>query len=137
MLLSREAILDANDLETDTVPVPEWGGEVLVKALSGEERDAFESSLLIKVPVVGKPGEFTMEQESSNLHAKFVARVIVDEAGNRIFNDSDIAALGRKSAAALHRVYDRAAEMSGLTATAQEEAEGNSDAAPSGDSTSD
>jgi len=41
MLLTRDEILKAEDIQYETVPVPEWapGGTVRVKTLSGEERD--------------------------------------------------------------------------------------------------
>ena len=33
-LLTREDILNYNDIKTEIVPVPEWGGEVKVKGLT-------------------------------------------------------------------------------------------------------
>ena len=42
MVLSKEQILQADDLKTETVEVPEWGGDVLLRELRGRERDAFE-----------------------------------------------------------------------------------------------
>ena len=46
-ILSKEAILAADDLPREKVNVPEWGGEVLVRTMSGTDRDAFEASLQI------------------------------------------------------------------------------------------
>lgn len=128
-LLSRDQILEADDLETREVAVPEWGGEVIVKALSGEERDAFELSLK---QIRGDK----MEPNLANARAKLVARCIVDEDGTRLFSNSDIKALGKKSAAALERVFEVAAELSGLQDGDVEEMVKNSEAAQSGDSTS-
>ena len=45
-LLSKTAILTANDLQTEDVEVPEWGGAVRVRSFTGRERDAFESSMV-------------------------------------------------------------------------------------------
>lgn len=128
MALSRDQILDASDLETKEVEVPEWGGTVLVKALSGRDRDAYEASLM---KIRGK------EQipDLHNMRAKLVARAIVDEEGKRLFTDQDINALGLKSAAALDRVHAVIQEMSGLGEGATVDAEENSSAAESGDST--
>ena len=42
--LSKAKILAANDVTTETIDVPEWGGEVAIKTLSGVERDQFEDS---------------------------------------------------------------------------------------------
>lgn len=129
MALSRDQILEAKDLETREVEVPEWGGTVLVRALSGTDRDAYEASL------VQMRGNKSVPQ-LGNIRAKLVARAIVDEDGNRLFTDADIKVLGQKSAAALSRVFTVAAEMSGLNDADIEEIEGNSDAAQSGASTS-
>lgn len=129
MPLSRDQILEAKDLETREVDVPEWGGTVLVRALSGTDRDAYEASL---VQIRGKQ----QVPNLANIRAKLVARAVVDEDGNRLFSDADIKALGQKSAAALSRVFTVAAEMSGLDEKDIEEIEGNSDAAQSGASTS-
>ncbi len=45
-LLSKTAILTANDLQTEDIEVPEWGGAVRVRSFTGRERDAFESSMV-------------------------------------------------------------------------------------------
>ena len=45
-LLSKTAILTANDLQTEDVEVPEWGGAVRVRSFTGRERDAFEASMV-------------------------------------------------------------------------------------------
>jgi hypothetical protein len=44
-LLSKSAILCANDLQTEDVDVPEWGGAVRVRSFTGRELDAFEASI--------------------------------------------------------------------------------------------
>ena len=38
MSLTRHAILEAPDIETREVPVPEWGGTVYLRALTGAQR---------------------------------------------------------------------------------------------------
>ena len=48
-LLSKTAILTANDLQTEDVEVPEWGGAVRVRSFTGRERDAFESSMVRQI----------------------------------------------------------------------------------------
>ena len=45
-LLSKEAILAAQDVVTELVEVPEWGGSVRVRGLTGAERDAFEGETI-------------------------------------------------------------------------------------------
>lgn len=107
-LLSREAILSAQDMTTDDVYVPEWGGTVRVKGLTGRERDAFEMSVLTGK---GKNKDVNLR----NLRARLVAWTTVDEHGALVFSDADILTLGAKSAAALDRVFACAQKLSRLS----------------------
>ena len=117
-LLSRDQILQAQDLPTETVPVPEWGGEVIVRGLTAAERDQFEQSI---VETRGKNTKFNLR----NIRAKLVVLCCVDEQGNRIFRDEDADILGRKSAVALNRVFEVAQRLSGLRPEDVEELAGN------------
>ena len=45
-LLSRDDILAVDDRVTEVVPVPEWGGAVTVRALSGNQRDKYQNDML-------------------------------------------------------------------------------------------
>lgn len=130
MLLSKDQILEATDIAYQTVSVPEWGGEVRVASMSGTDRDAFESSLVI----VGADG--AVSRNLDNMRVKLLVMTLVDESGNRMFSTDDLAMLGRKSAAAIERVYAVATKLNGIGAQAEADAEKNSSAAPSGDSTS-
>jgi hypothetical protein len=123
--LNREDILKVDDVEIREVDVPEWGGTVRVRALSGYDRDAYQASML----QFQKDGQAS--PELGNMTAKLVSRSIVDEDGNQMFNELDVGRLGQKSSAALDRVSNVAAEISGLTAKSQEVAEGNSETGPS------
>jgi len=127
-LLTRDAILTADDLKIDVVEVPEWGGAVRVRGLSGAERDAFEASVVD----LSSNGRRAPVMNLVNLRAKLAARCIVDENGARLFEDADIVALGRKSAQALQRVFEAAQRLSGLTARDVEELEKNSAAGQPG-----
>ena len=117
-LLSKQDILNARDLSTEDICVPEWGGTVRVRSLTGKERDAFEASLM--------SGEGKKRKvDLANIRAKLVAMCIVDEAGAREFDDVEVAALGAKSAAALDRVFSVCQRLNGLSAADVEELEGN------------
>lgn len=128
-LLTRDAILQAQDLPTEQVHVPEWGGDVLVRALTGAERDRFEQSI---VEQRGKNTRMNLQ----NIRAKLVALTVVDEQGNRIFKDEDVKWLGNKSAAALDRIFEVAQRLSGLRDEDVEELAKNSESDLSDDSTS-
>lgn len=130
MILNKDQILEANDLKTEEVEVAEWGGSVIVRTMTGTDRDAFENTL-VKEDDSGK-----VVRDMDNMRVKLLAMTIVDDAGNRLFESADIAMLGRKSSAAIERVYAVAARLNGIGAAAEAEAAKNSEAAPSGDSTS-
>ena len=104
-LLTRGEILSADDLRSERVKVPEWGGEIIVKALNGEQRDQWEAS------IVTRQGDDVII-ESKNLRAKLVAICVVDENDKPLFTEADVEALGKKSAAALDRVVDVAKSIS-------------------------
>jgi len=110
-VLSREQIVKADDRRTEVVPVPEWGGEVIVRALSSEELDSWEQWI-----VDNRVGENTCP----NLRASLVARSVVDESGNRVFGDGEVEVLGRKSGAAVDRIF---AVAQRLTARSEEDIE--------------
>jgi len=125
MILSRDAILAAQDLKREEVAVPEWGGSVLVRTMTGAERDAWEQSL-------ANGGKIDV----SNVRARLVAACTIDESGALLFSAADAQALGAKSGSALERVAKVAQRLNAITEEALEEARGNSSAAPSGASTS-
>lgn len=112
-----KAILDTQDMKFEIVAVPEWGGNVRIRTMSGEERDAFESSIAGE----GK------KMNTQNIRAKLVMLTVVNAAGDRIFTKEQIEALGKKSAAALNRVYEASAKLSAITKQDVEELAKNSE----------
>ena len=106
-LLNRESILQADDLPKELVDVPEWGGAVYVRSLTGAERDRFESGMIEQR---GKNQKMNL----SNIRAKLAALTVCDEEGKRIFSSADIDELSKKSAAALDRIFAVARRLSGL-----------------------
>jgi hypothetical protein len=128
-ILSKEDILGSHDMRIKTVAVPEWGGSVRLRSLTGAERDTFEATLVKEVD--GK-----REPDMVNLRAKLLAATIVDEEDRQIFGVQDIAALGKKSAVALDRVFNVAQRLNGMAADSVEEAVKNSEPGPAAGSIS-
>jgi hypothetical protein len=124
--LSKDQILAAEDIPTKDVEVPEWGGSVRMRGLTGSERDAYELSLW---QVRGEKRILRME----NARARLVAMCIVDENGERMFSDAEAKDLGRKSGKVLDRLFDEARKLSGLTAEDVEELAEGFDSAQSGE----
>lgn len=121
--LSKKDIVAAQDIEFAEVDVPEWGGIVTIKTLTGRERDAFEASM---IQGVGKAQRIDMQ----NVRAKFCSLIIVDpETHERMFLKPEIEKLAEKSAPALQRVYDKGMEMSKFNQEEIEDLMGNSDSA--------
>lgn len=119
-VLGRDAILAAPDLTTHRVEVPEWGGAVYVRGLTAAERDAFEASIV----QVGADG--SKQVATGNIRARLVVLGCCDEAGERLFTDEDVAALGAKSAGALERLFDTIRHLSAMTDEDLAQLEGNS-----------
>lgn len=116
MVLTKDEILSAEDLKREEVDVPEWGGAVFVRMLTGRERDNLEAFWLRSK----EAGSY------ANARATLVALTVCDESGARLFSDADIEALGGKSAAALDRLSDVAQRINRLTKKDLEDLAGNS-----------
>lgn len=119
-MLNREAILGAQDLKIVDVDVPEWGGQVRVRMMTGTERTA----LLARSSVNG-------QVDTDLFSTTLIEMTTVDEAGNRVFADGDAAALGQKASAALTRVFSASSRLNRLNGDAVEAAEKNSAATAS------
>jgi hypothetical protein len=125
--LNREAILKADDTVYEDVNVPEWGGMVRLRGLTGAERDRMEAS------IASNPKKPNLV----NFRAKMIAASVCDENGGPVFGTADISALGNKSAVALERVFNAAIRLSGMTDEDVKQLTEDLDDAPSDSSTSD
>lgn len=127
-------IVEADDLDYEDVPVPEWKNRtVRIQSLSGEDRDAYEAKQ-VALRNQGKDVELRL----ANFRAKLVAKCMVDPAtGERVFSDKQVQLLGRKNGRVIKRLYNIAQRLSGMTEESKEAAKGNSEGGQSGDSTSD
>ena len=130
MILSKDAILAADDLKYEDVEVPEWGGSVRVRSLTGSERDEYEASLLVGK---GKDKDINFQ----NARARMIYLSAIDEEGGRLFiKAGDVVAIGKKNANALDRVFSVCQKLSGMRKEDMDELLGNSETAPKGGSTS-
>jgi hypothetical protein len=120
IMLDRKAILAAVDIQTETVEVPEWRGSVMVRGLTGAGRDAWQESML---QGSGRSQKVRLAEATVRL----VQLSVIDGTGNLLFKPEDIPALNKKSAAALNRIYEVAARLSGLTPEDVEEMAKNSE----------
>lgn len=128
MPLDRDSILKASDFKPVRVDVPEWGGEVYVRAMSGMERDRFEQTLFV--------GKGEDRRLNDNYRARLVCLTACDEKGAALFGIEDVFALGSKSAAALDRIVQVSAKLNGIGEEAAADAKKSSDPVPNSASTS-
>lgn len=108
--LTRDQILQAQDIRIEKVEVPEWGGEVYVKTLTGQERDQLEAALM-EYDNKGQPKRLKLDRLRSTL----AVLAICDESGQRLFTSGDIQTLAGKSSAALDRVVSKAQELAAIS----------------------
>jgi len=114
----RDKILAANDVESELVEVPEWGVSVEVRSMSLAMRERI--------------GQMASEAEDarksgSDVDPAFSASVVIatafdPETGEALFTADDIAALNNKNAAAVGKLSEVGARLSGLTDEAKVEA---------------
>ena len=123
-LLDRAAILGADDIAYETVAVPEWGGSVRIRGLTGSERDQYDAESF-------RLGQGKGGDSLADFRVRRVARGIVDEKGARVFSDADLKALGAKNGAVIDRLDDVVARLSGMQTAAVAEARADLKVVPS------
>lgn len=100
MALNKAKILAAEDVKLDKVAVPEWGGDVYIKTLSGTERDAFEDAY--------------SQDKMRQFRVRFLVLTLCDEKGERLFTDKEVDELGRKSALVIAKLFEKAWSLNAL-----------------------
>lgn len=129
--LNKAEILAIDDLKFEDVQIPEWGGAwVRVRTLQANERDRFEAS------TVQRNGK-KVTTNLDNIRARLCLLCMVDENGERLFQEEDTFPLGGKSAAALDRIFTVAQRLNGLRDEDVEELAKNSNGDQSEDSPTD
>lgn len=114
--LTKDQILAADDLGLLKLSVPEWGGDVYIRVMTVGERDAYEN-------------EWQRKKDTGvdDFRTKFLVKCLVDDKGNRLFDNADIAKLSQKSARVMNRVWMAAMDHNSLSDQSIEELAKNSD----------
>lgn len=101
----RQLILDADDTQSETVNVPQWGVDLEVRGMSGKARARFLSS-------------YTDENGNvqwDSLYPSLLIQTVYDpETGERVFQTEDADAINLKSGEALETVAQVSLRLSGL-----------------------
>ncbi len=115
----KDKILSAQ-LKSETVFVPQWGENVLVRELNGGQRAKF----MEKTMTVNKQGEAQINISNMNFEIALLS-CCDPETGERLFKESDRESLLSTSAAAIDVVAAVGLRLSALNGTAVEEVEKN------------
>ncbi|MDV2503080.1 MAG: hypothetical protein RX318_03925 [bacterium] len=125
--LSREDILKADDLITEKVEVPEWGGEVYVRTMTALERETFENV------ATDERGDVTFD----GFMVRLVVKTTVNGTGEPLFTEDDVENLKAKSGMAIVRIFRVATRLNGMRRQDIEDMIENLSEAPPGGSSSD
>jgi hypothetical protein len=126
-MLTRDAILAAQDFKTVDVEVPEWGGSLRLRTLSVAGRDAVQAAAT----------DLSGKVNPTRFAALLIVRTAIDESGQRLFSDEEANVIAEKGPEAFQRVFDAASKLNGFGAESVDAAEKNSSPAQSGSSSSD
>jgi len=99
--LDRKSILAADDVRKEKVAVPEWGGDVFLRVLTGTDRDRFEQSYA--------------DQKMKAFRIRFLLLALCDEAGERLFGDDEADILGKKSSVVINRLFEAGWKLNAFT----------------------
>jgi hypothetical protein len=105
----RSKILEVDDLKREPFPCPEWpeaDGQLFVRGLTAEE-------------------SVKLNEHTDDLMPWVASCVVLDEDGERVFEDGDVADLATKSPAVLNRITSATYRLSKLTDDTQGELEKN------------
>lgn len=101
-ILSIDQILGADDIPSEIVAVPEWGGEVKVRGLSRAAYEKIGKASEVVLAPTG-PGQTAV---TSRDDAKFSDQLFLACVVEPQFTEEHLDALREKSMAAINRVYE-------------------------------
>jgi hypothetical protein len=117
MALTRDEILDKDDIERKEIPVPEWGGTVWIRQLTRGEQDAYLKRQMgdakLKTGKRDTSGEFAASSMFGH-DTWLCARGICDESGKPLFSDKDIEALAKKNGKTIGSIALEIVKFSGM-----------------------
>lgn len=110
-----EEILATDDAHRETVPVPEWGTDVLVVSMSAEERADIEKRWARK----------DASSDPAAFRADILERSLKKQDGTPFATTEQIKALLKKNANAVESVFEKACQVSGFSKKDVKELEKN------------
>ena len=110
--LTVAEIRAVEDRKLEMVDIPEWGGAVYLRPMSGVERDEMEG-LAIRIDDATERGQA--------IKKFFVLELVVNEDGEKLFKEEDWVWLMKKSSSAILKIVRHVREDNGLGPQAAEE----------------
>jgi len=98
-MLDKKAILAAPDLDIKEISVKAWGGDIVIRQLSGKERAEFEDE-------TSDLNESKKQSDQIRAMAIFCTYIICDENQKRIFESDEADSLSSKSLKALKHIFN-------------------------------
>ena len=117
--LSKDDIFKADDLPTKDMDIPEWGGTLTIRTLTGAERDEWESAFVNQDKI-----------DIRGLKSRLVQLTTMNGDGQQMFTKADLQKINGKSASVIDRIFQVSQRLSGLTKEDAEELVENSGTAP-------
>lgn len=101
----RDAILAADDVQKANFFVKEWDVTVVVKAMTGAERDAFDRETMR-----------LRRRDKNKVHhrERLVIACTLGQDGSPVFKAADVDALAAKGVKAVDRLYKVCAKLNGF-----------------------
>lgn len=117
--LSAARILGAMDIELLRVDVPEWSGFVFLGQLTLEQRLQFLNEMQ-SILAASKEDPVSSNKRHNELQMLLLVWSLVDAGGGKLFSESDVESLAKKSPAVISRLYDHILTFNGFKVEAVE-----------------
>ncbi len=91
-LLNRQQFLSADDKRYKIIELPDLGGEVKIRSMSGEDELEFE--------------KFKVDKVTSEWVFWAICRYCVDENNSPMFTEQDLEDIKKKSSASLKKIFE-------------------------------
>ena len=123
-LLSREQILEAKDIQTKVISVPEWGGDIMIKQLSAKEYNDITMSMVnirkMAAKQISKKNSDNVEDainESAIKNQKIllIVKSVVDENMKPLFTEADMELLYQKNTNVVDKIIAEIEEFNSVS----------------------
>ena len=133
-LLNRNQILEAKDIKTKVIPVPEWGGDIMIKQLSAKEYNDITMNMVNIKKMAAKQlskknADENLEDAINEIAIKnqkilLIIKSVVDENMKPLFTEADLELLYQKNTNVIDKII---AEIEEFNAVSTEDTKKNLD----------